>query len=122
MATYIVSPSDFIGRRVRSDVTPGVSFVVKVTISMVNVTATSIMISIVISISIIIITMIIIIISLEIDIVSLLKISGVDCRPETELQLRRNYEVFLSYFFISFIVISNHLNNKNGLHVFISST
>ena len=48
MATYIVSPSDFIGRRVRSDVTPGVSFVVKVTISMVNVIATSITISIVI--------------------------------------------------------------------------
>ena len=99
MATYIVSPSDFIGRRVRSDMTPGVNFVVKVTISMVNVTATSI----VIVISIIIM---IIIISLEIDIVSLLKISGIDCRPETELQLRRNYEVFLSYFlFLSLLFL-----------------
>ena len=63
--------------------TPGVKFVIKVTISMVNVTATSITISI-------FIVIIMIIISLEIDIVSLLKISGVDCRPETELQLRRN--------------------------------
>ena len=63
--------------------TPGVNFVVKVTISMVNVIATSITISIVIVI-------IMIIISLEIDIVSLLKISGIDGRPETELQLRRN--------------------------------
>ena len=68
--------------------TPGVKFVIKVTISMVNVAATSITISIVIVIIMIIIM--IIIISLEIDIVSLLKISGVDCRPETELQLRRN--------------------------------
>ena len=92
MATYIVSPRDFIGRRVRSDMTPGVKFVIKVTISMVNVTATSITISIVIVIIMIIIMIIIliIIISLKIDIVSLLKISGVDCRPETELQLRRN--------------------------------
>ena len=64
--------------------TPGVKFVIKVTISMVNVTATSI------TISIVIVIIMIIIISLEIDIVSLLKISGVDCRPETELQLRRN--------------------------------
>ena len=71
--------------------TPGVKFVIKVAISMVNVIATSITISIVIVI-------IMIIISLEIDIVSLLKISGIDGRPETELQLRRNYEVVLSYF------------------------
>ena len=76
---------------------------------MVNVTATSITISIVIVISMIII-MIIIIISLEIDIVSLLKISGVDCRPETELQLRRNCDFFylsISYFlFLSLLLLT----------------
>ena len=87
--------------------TPGVKFVIKVTISMVNVIATSITISIVIVIIMIMIIMIImIIISLEIDIVSLFKISGIDGRPETELQLRRNYEVFLSYFlFLSLLFL-----------------
>ena len=88
--------------------TPGVKFVIKVTISMVNVTATSITISIFIVISMIIIM--IIIISLEIDIVSLLKISGVDCRPETELQLRRNCDFFylsISYFlFLSLLLLT----------------
>ena len=88
--------------------TPGVKFVIKVTISMVNVTATIITISIVIVISMIIIM--IIIISLEIDIVSLLKISGVDCRPETELQLRRNCDFFylsISYFlFLSLLLLT----------------
>ena len=92
--------------------TPGVKFVIKVTISMVNVTATSITISIVIVIIMIIIMVIImiIIISLEIDIVSLLKISGVDCRPETELQLRRNCDFFylsISYFlFLSLLLLT----------------